>query len=348
MSIYYGEKKYKTGPDDLKSSFSLLQVIAQQLVDSLIDIHSHCVFHRDIKLENILIETSSSGPRVRILDFGCGALLKDGVYKSGPGTPLYKSPEWTVHNNYTAEGTTVWQVGVTVYLLLHGVFPFFTKQSIVNDRPLTNMSLSRDCSDLIHCALKNALERPNLQRLRQHPWLSEYIGVAIKHIPQRKVVFAVKVDIKLENILIETSSSGPRVRILDFGCGALLKDGVYKSGPGTPLYKSPEWTVHNNYRAEGATVWQVGVTVYLLLHGVFPFFTKQSIVNDRPLTNMSLSRDCSDFIHCALEKDALERASLQRLWQHPWLSETRTEDDDTTGTVVSTTASQLPLTHSDV
>ncbi|KAM3590171.1 uncharacterized protein V6R79_005263 [Siganus canaliculatus] len=150
------------------------KVIAQQLVDSLIDIHAQRVFHRDIKLENILMESSSSGPRVRIIDFGCGALLKDGVYKSGPGTPLYKSPEWIMHNNYTGEGATVWQVGVTVYLLLHGVFPFWTKQSIVNDRPLTNMSLSRDCSDFIRCALeKNAKARPTLQRLRQHPWLSQ-------------------------------------------------------------------------------------------------------------------------------------------------------------------------------
>lgn len=62
----------------LHVSFNLPQIIMKQLVDALIEIHSRGVFHRDIKLDNILIETGSDGPCVRIIDFGTS--LSEGMY----------------------------------------------------------------------------------------------------------------------------------------------------------------------------------------------------------------------------------------------------------------------------
>ncbi|KAF3691348.1 Serine/threonine-protein kinase pim-1 [Channa argus] len=56
------------------------KVITKQLVDTLIEVHSKGVFHRDIKLDNILIETSSNVPRVWLIDFGSGTVLADGGY----------------------------------------------------------------------------------------------------------------------------------------------------------------------------------------------------------------------------------------------------------------------------
>ncbi|TKS74179.1 Serine/threonine-protein kinase pim-2 [Collichthys lucidus] len=56
------------------------KIIIKQLVDSLIEIHSKEVFHRDIKTDNILIETGSDVPRVRIIDFGCGTFLSGQTY----------------------------------------------------------------------------------------------------------------------------------------------------------------------------------------------------------------------------------------------------------------------------
>ncbi|KAM3622721.1 uncharacterized protein V6R79_002403 [Siganus canaliculatus] len=150
------------------------KIITQQLVDALIEIHSQGVFHRDIKLENILVESGSSGPHVRIIDFGCGALLKDDGYEYGPGTMLYKCPQWCEGLTYRAEGATVWQVGVTVYRLLHGSFPFMSSASTVSDQPVISQSFSRDCRHFIHCSLdKDPSTRPTLQSLRQHPWLTE-------------------------------------------------------------------------------------------------------------------------------------------------------------------------------
>ena len=61
----------------LNMSFSLTQTITKQLVDALIEVHSRGVFHGDIKLDNILIETGSDVPRVRLIDFGCGKFLSE-------------------------------------------------------------------------------------------------------------------------------------------------------------------------------------------------------------------------------------------------------------------------------
>lgn len=54
------------------------QIILKQLVDAAKDLEERHVFHRDIKVENILIETGSDVPRVRLIDFGLGCFVKKG------------------------------------------------------------------------------------------------------------------------------------------------------------------------------------------------------------------------------------------------------------------------------
>ena len=65
----------------------LSQIIMKQLLDAAIDLKAKGIFHRDLKLENILIEPSSDGPRVRIIDFGCGCNRRENcVYSQFSGT----------------------------------------------------------------------------------------------------------------------------------------------------------------------------------------------------------------------------------------------------------------------
>lgn len=55
-------------------------------MDAAVDMHAKGVFHRDIKLENVLVTSDSGGPRVRIIDFGCGSFSTENTYHSGCGT----------------------------------------------------------------------------------------------------------------------------------------------------------------------------------------------------------------------------------------------------------------------
>lgn len=51
------------------------QVIMKQLIEEAKLFHSKGIFHRDLKLENILINTSSVEPRIWVIDFGVGCFF---------------------------------------------------------------------------------------------------------------------------------------------------------------------------------------------------------------------------------------------------------------------------------
>ncbi|KAK3552127.1 hypothetical protein QTP86_001364 [Hemibagrus guttatus] len=73
-----------------------------------------------------------------------------------------------------------------------------------------------------------------------------------------------------ENILIQTDTY--HIKLFDFGCGDLIKHS-YDEFAGTRKYAPPEWFIQGQYRADPATVWSVGVTLYRLVCGCLPFET---------------------------------------------------------------------------
>ncbi|XP_073770536.1 serine/threonine-protein kinase pim-1-like [Danio rerio] len=87
-----------------------------------LDEHLVKELHRDVKPENLLISTESQD--IKLLDFGCGDLLKRSAYKYFAGTPAFTPPEWFSRHRYNATPATVWSVGVTLYNILCDRFPF--------------------------------------------------------------------------------------------------------------------------------------------------------------------------------------------------------------------------------
>lgn len=55
----------------------VFQIILKQLFDAAHELQHQRIFHRDIKVADILIETGSNVPRVRIIDFGLSCFFKD-------------------------------------------------------------------------------------------------------------------------------------------------------------------------------------------------------------------------------------------------------------------------------
>lgn len=77
MGAVNPEKCQTSASESLIALFlSISQTILKQLVDAAIELQDNCIFHRDIKSENILIETSSNVPRVRLIDFGLSCFDK--------------------------------------------------------------------------------------------------------------------------------------------------------------------------------------------------------------------------------------------------------------------------------
>lgn len=66
--------------------FIFLKYLFKQLVDAAIDLDKKKIFHRDIKLSNLLVEFGVRMPRVRIIDFGCGCYDQGKAYRSFCGS----------------------------------------------------------------------------------------------------------------------------------------------------------------------------------------------------------------------------------------------------------------------
>uniref|UniRef100_A0A3P9L057 non-specific serine/threonine protein kinase n=1 Tax=Oryzias latipes TaxID=8090 RepID=A0A3P9L057_ORYLA len=74
------------------------KMILKQLVKAAISLQDKKIFHRDIKVENILIDMSSGAPQVRLIDFGVSCFTEShSEYTTFYGTEIHAPPEWISH-----------------------------------------------------------------------------------------------------------------------------------------------------------------------------------------------------------------------------------------------------------
>jgi serine/threonine protein kinase len=103
--------------------------IFRQIIEALQIVHSHNIVHRDIKLDNILIDLQNN---IKICDFGVSKQVRKGdIMHDQCGTPAYISPEILKNQGYEGFGVDVWSAGVVLYAMLSGTVPF--KANNMND-----------------------------------------------------------------------------------------------------------------------------------------------------------------------------------------------------------------------
>ena len=114
------EEIAERGPFEAEEALAITRDAAKALGDA----HAHGIVHRDVKPQNIMIDTSG---HVRVMDFGLAGLLaeRSGVSRPGMplGTPHYMSPE-QMRGETTDARTDMYSLGITLYEMLAGRPPF--------------------------------------------------------------------------------------------------------------------------------------------------------------------------------------------------------------------------------
>ncbi|KAF4762613.1 hypothetical protein HAV15_007037 [Penicillium sp. str.  len=149
--------------------------IFTQLVGAVAYVHSKSCVHRDLKLENILLDKQEN---VKLCDFGFTREYegKASYLQTFCGTICYSAPEMLKGEKYAGEKVDVWSLGIILYALLAGELPYdddddqITKKRILSDEPTFNDKFTDDAKALINLLLPSPfttpLEKTTLQRMK--------------------------------------------------------------------------------------------------------------------------------------------------------------------------------------
>lgn len=160
-----------------------------QLVSGVDYMHSKGIVHRDLKLENLLLDKHKN---IIISDFGFvnsfGNQPND-LMKTSCGSPCYAAPELVVTSGpYEGRKVDVWSCGVILYAMLSGYLPFDDDPQnadgtnlarlyhYITHSPLTFPEyIQATPRDLLRKILvPNPNKRLNLKQVRNHQWLASH------------------------------------------------------------------------------------------------------------------------------------------------------------------------------
>ena len=179
-----------------KLTEKISKFLFKQIILGIKNIHSKNIVHRDIKLENILIDLNNT---IKICDFGIGRILSspDELLHDQCGTPMYMAPEillCTKEKGYKGFPVDIWSAGIALYIMLSGALPFSVKnendsfldgnnnkkknialkKAIINNNPKKIEKISNNARDLLHGLLnKDPSQRLTCDEILSHPWLND-------------------------------------------------------------------------------------------------------------------------------------------------------------------------------
>ena len=121
-------------------------------------------------------------------------------------------------------------------------------------------------------SLRQMIERQSMLTPAMVVEIARQVCAALDETQRQSVVHR---DIKPENILLQTTSSGLQVKVLDFGIAALremAENRLTRTGGvvGTPHYMSPEQCMGEELDGR-SDIYSFGVVLYEMLTGVVPF-----------------------------------------------------------------------------
>ncbi|OMO53371.1 hypothetical protein CCACVL1_28679 [Corchorus capsularis] len=131
-------------------------------------------------------------------------------------------------------------------------------------------------------------------------------------------------DIKPDNLLITSTGT---VKIGDFSVSQVFEDDndELRRSPGTPVFTAPECCLGLTYHGRAADTWAVGITLYCMVLGNYPFLgetlqdTYDKIVNKPIILPNDMNPELRNLLEGLLCKEPKQRMTLNDVAQHSWV-----------------------------
>jgi len=145
----------------------------RQILLALNYLHSRCIAHCDVKLENFVYD-QVGGEHLKMIDFGFSQRWNGARMRACKGTTSYVAPE-VLAKSYTSQ-CDLWSVGVIGFTLLSGCLPFHTENETRAGRcrayPEKWAGVSAEAKGFVISLLnKDPVLRPTAQAALKHPWI---------------------------------------------------------------------------------------------------------------------------------------------------------------------------------
>lgn len=147
-----------------------------QIVSAIDYCHCKGVVHRDLKLENVLLDDDMN---VKLADFGFSNTFIPGTpLKTWCGSPPYAAPELFLGVEYDGPKADIWSLGVVLYALVCGALPFDgvtlnqLRTFVMGGKFRIPFFMSRECENLIRNMLVvDPVRRYSIRQIARHKWI---------------------------------------------------------------------------------------------------------------------------------------------------------------------------------
>ncbi|XP_069115810.1 testis-specific serine/threonine-protein kinase 3-like [Argopecten irradians] len=168
----------------------------RQIGDAVRYLHEINITHRDLKLENLLLDHENN---IKICDFGfVKEETSQELSRTYCGSKSYAAPEILKGQPYDTRKADIWAIGVILYILVTGKMPFDESKGnrgVLEEQRNLNFPwqkfkkpVSEECQSLILWMFRyDYNDRPDIYGLLHHSWLAENCSAPPLECPKREV-----------------------------------------------------------------------------------------------------------------------------------------------------------------
>ncbi|MFH4980600.1 hypothetical protein AB6A40_007309 [Gnathostoma spinigerum] len=195
--------------------------VFRQIVSAVLYCHKHQVAHRDLKLENILLDANNNA---KIADFGLSNYFSDkSLLSTFCGSPLYASPEIINGTPYRGPEVDCWSLGILLYTLVYGSMPFDGRDFNRMVRQIKRGAyFEPDTPSTASMLIRNMLRvnperRADIDEIASHWWLNldENMPV-IQELPENQITDYTPLTERAETMVVQDLADETDV-FMEFG-----------------------------------------------------------------------------------------------------------------------------------